>query len=116
MPEEIIAYRGFCDWLIAFTHCPCNRAAPDPVACLGVHGVDIAPKILLPKSRPRAARRRRSRRSALGKSADPDGGSSGDGPRSRKPTQHSFSNHTGLWRPQRRRRGERKVMRHAGHD
>lgn len=74
MFEEISRFRGFCDWLIGYTHCPCNRAAPDPVACLGAYGVDVAPRILRPKPRPRAsARRRRSRRTALGKSADPDG-------------------------------------------
>jgi len=73
MPEQITYYRGFCDWLIAFTHCPCNRAAPDPVACLGDQGVDIGANILLPKSRPRAARSRRRRaRVVRGKSTDPD--------------------------------------------
>ena len=74
MFEEISRFRGYCDWLIQYTHCPCNRAAPDPVACLGARGVDVAPDIPIPRSRPRAGRRRRSCRTALGKSADPDDG------------------------------------------
>ena len=72
MLEEISRFHGFCDWLIQYTHCPCNRAAPDPVLCLGIHGVDIVVDVLKPASRPRARRRRRSRTLTRGKSADPD--------------------------------------------
>jgi hypothetical protein len=76
---EIARFRGYCAWLITFTNSPCNRAAPDPVACLGAQGVDITPDILRPKSRPRAARsrRRHAHTTVRGKSSDPDDG--GDG-------------------------------------
>jgi hypothetical protein len=76
---EFSRFSGYCAWLITFTNSPCNRAAPDPVACLGAQGVDIAPDVLRPKLRPRAAssRRRRAHTIVRGKSSDPD---DGDGP------------------------------------
>jgi len=73
MSEQIARFRGYCDWLIAYTHCPCSRAAPDPVACLGTRGIEVAPIVLIPTSRPRARRRRRCRRTTRGRSSDPDG-------------------------------------------
>ena len=71
MLEEITFYRGYTDWLIQSTNCPCNRRTPDPVACL-----DIAPDILMPKSRPRARSRRRRASTTSSRSNDPDGGPS----------------------------------------
>ena len=36
MFEEIAAYQGYCDWLIAATNCPCHNQTPDAVGCLSL--------------------------------------------------------------------------------
>ena len=77
MLEEIARFHGFCAWLIEDLACPCRDVrGPVAVVCRFLPPVSRVRARKARTRRPRAGRRRRSRRTALG-SADPDGGSDG---------------------------------------
>ncbi|MET4483144.1 hypothetical protein [Bradyrhizobium sp. F1.13.3] len=81
VPSWIAAYRDFCDNTIQYSHQPCSRTTPDPVACLGDQGVIDTSAIVLPRRVPRAARAR-SRRSRVvrGRASESDGDGSSPSP------------------------------------
>jgi hypothetical protein len=72
-------YRNFCSDLILLLACPCNR--PGPIVVLCDPTMPVFRPTVARQRRPQAARRRRSRRTSLGRSADPGG--DGDPPSTR---------------------------------
>ena len=76
MPEEIAAYRGYLQWLIADLNCPCRTASPHPTACLNLNlDHDISAEITSMCRRPRArcSHRRRVVRGRSNETSDSDG-------------------------------------------
>lgn len=74
MPEDIAAYEGFCDWLIAASNCPCWNRAPSPTECLSINLDSGVRTVICMCRRPRArrSRRRHARTMRRGKTSDPD--------------------------------------------